>query len=606
MKTLGEDDEDENDISAWVERSRVKEQRKIMKEKTEKELMAMDAEFGVGSLVDQEFAEEEKIKKQTKYSSKNLTGMNVEHSLGMFKEGKAVVLTLKDKEILGSDEEDTLISTNIADDEKAQKNVTIKARGMGYKAYEEEEVDELGFFKPKTMLSKYDEEIDGEEINKFKIGRDGHVDVSWEKQKEEMKKEIRAKGESLKLPELKLASEYYSEQEMTKFKKRKKKVKRVRRNVKPDDLVPLPGESSVVNHGSRRRPERGNIPGWEEGLEKAKTDESSITSTTTTRSVIVDVDDAGSELQRALDKARKAKKRNKTIMDIGANKVAEHFETLNKISLQNPTANYSTAISLNSTDEFCRQLGQSALEQPIVKELDPDEDSIEEVEMEIEDEEQPITKWSSVQASAATEKSNAGKTADGDDSHAPIEAEPLVAAGLAGALKLAGHKGYLIGEKAKGSAGMSSGLINILSKNYSVEDKNAIDHLDKYAHEKYSRDNSRHSRGMVTEFEEKKNYTPQVKIEYCDKMGRLMNPKEAFRELSHRFHGKGSGKMKLEKRHKKREEDDMMLRMSSTDTPLNTVAMMKQKLRSEASPYIVLSGAGKTLQAGGPGAMSKK
>lgn len=104
---------------------------------------------------------------------------------------------------------------------------------------------------------------------------------------------------------------------------------------------------------------------------------------------------------------------------------------------------------------------------------------------------------------------------------------------------------------------------------------------------------------MVSEFVEKKDYKPKIEIEYVDERGRALSAKEAFRKLSHRFHGKGSGKTKQEKRMKKIQEEDTMKKMSSTDTPLNTVAMMKSKLKTESSAYIVLSGAGKTLMSGG-------
>jgi len=60
------------------------------------------------------------------------------------------------------------------------------------------------------------------------------------------------------------------------------------------------------------------------------------------------------------------------------------------------------------------------------------------------------------------------------------------------------------------------------------------------------------------EFREKEGYRPEVKLEYVDEAGRTMTPKEAFRYLSHRFHGKGSGKKKLEKRIKKSEEDQVI------------------------------------------------
>ena len=100
------------------------------------------------------------------------------------------------------------------------------------------------------------------------------------------------------------------------------------------------------------------------------------------------------------------------------------------------------------------------------------------------------------------------------------------------------------------------------------------------------------------EFDEKKDYKPQINLQYVDEHGRNQTPKEAFRKLSHRFHGKTSGKMKLEKRMKKHREEDAMKYMNSTDTPLNTVAMMQKKQKSESTPYIVLSGGGKTFQSG--------
>ena len=39
-----------------------------------------------------------------------------------------------------------------------------------------------------------------------------------------------------------------------------------------------------------------------------------------------------------------------------------------------------------------------------------------------------------------------------------------------------------------------------------------------------------------------------VKLEYRDEMGRKLTQKEAFRQLSYRFHGYGPGKKKKEKR----------------------------------------------------------
>ncbi|KAG9759218.1 hypothetical protein KCU73_g2610, partial [Aureobasidium melanogenum] len=60
----------------------------------------------------------------------------------------------------------------------------------------------------------------------------------------------------------------------------------------------------------------------------------------------------------------------------------------------------------------------------------------------------------------------------------------------------------------------------------------------------------------------KRSYKPNVQLRYNDEDGREMNQKEAFKHLSHRFHGKGSGKQKTEKRMKKKQEEDERQRKS--------------------------------------------
>ncbi len=83
--------------------------------------------------------------------------------------------------------------------------------------------------------------------------------------------------------------------------------------------------------------------------------------------------------------------------------------------------------------------------------------------------------------------------------------------------------------------------------------------------EKYSRKagRDRFSSGITVDFKELNHYKPDVKIDYVDESGRNLNPKEAFRQLSHRFHGKGSGKRKQEKRAKKLEQDNVSVKAGS-------------------------------------------
>lgn len=86
-----------------------------------------------------------------------------------------------------------------------------------------------------------------------------------------------------------------------------------------------------------------------------------------------------------------------------------------------------------------------------------------------------------------------------------------------------------------------------------------------------------------------KDYKPDVNIVYYDEYGRTLTPKEAWKALSHKFHGKGSGKMKVEKRLKKIAEEKKAEAMISGDTPLsmNSAFQKRQELTGQA--HFVLS-----------------
>lgn len=129
------------------------------------------------------------------------------------------------------------------------------------------------------------------------------------------------------------------------------------------------------------------------------------------------------------------------------------------------------------------------------------------------------------------------------DPEVPIlDEEPDVSAGVGAALKLAMSKGYL--EKEENNRPSNSRLAHLQAKHYSIEDKSYGDDGDRVnRRERYS--------GPIQDFREKDGFKPNVKLEYIDDEGHILNSKEAFRYLSHKFHGKGPGKNKIEKRIKK-------------------------------------------------------
>lgn len=86
-----------------------------------------------------------------------------------------------------------------------------------------------------------------------------------------------------------------------------------------------------------------------------------------------------------------------------------------------------------------------------------------------------------------------------------------------------------------------------------------------------------------------KNYKPDVNIVYYDEFGRALTPKEAWKALSHKFHGKGSGKMKTEKRLKKIAEEKKKEAMASGDTPLSMNKAFQQRQEKAGQAHFILS-----------------
>jgi len=89
--------------------------------------------------------------------------------------------------------------------------------------------------------------------------------------------------------------------------------------------------------------------------------------------------------------------------------------------------------------------------------------------------------------------------------------------------------------------------------------------------------------------DEFKNYKPDINIKYHDEFGREMTDKEAWKALSHRFHGKGSGRMKTEKRLKKIAEEKKKEAMASGDTPLSMNRAFQIRQEKAGQAHMVLS-----------------
>uniref|UniRef100_A0A8C9SDD1 Spliceosome associated factor 1, recruiter of U4/U6.U5 tri-snRNP n=1 Tax=Scleropages formosus TaxID=113540 RepID=A0A8C9SDD1_SCLFO len=599
VKTLGEEDDAWlDDTAAWVERSRKLAREKEMAEKRAKLLEEMDEEFGVSNLVEQEFVQA----RQAAYTAKDLKGLTVQHQIDSFQEGETVILTLEDKGVL-DEKEDVLVNVGLVDREKAEKNVELKKKKPDYMPYEEESVDDMVTFKSRSVLSKYDEEIEGEKKKSFRLNEGGCADGERERELHAIRETLRNQAQSLEVPTLTLASEYYTPQEMVSFKKTKRRVK-VRKKEKAVKVEDLVDDTRNSDFGSRargrglRKVEEEGQDNKQENLPEAnaqsdviqKSDDNRVEDmeisdddedAPTVDSVALEEDEVEQELQKQLEKQRKL--RQKQLLRDSGEKVREGRDGDGD---DDPEGRSN--IVFNATSEFCRTLGDI----PTYGLSGNREDREEIMDFEQEEEKEGAggsdsemdenMGWSTVNLDEEQKQPDFSAA-----STTILDEEPIVNSGLAAALQLCKNKGLLDTQMQK-VARVRAPKGTLHNENYCIEDKMTID--DKYSRrEEY--------RGFTQEFKEKESYKPDVKIEYVDDTGRKLTPKEAFRQLSHRFHGKGSGKMKTEKRMKKLEEEALLKKMSSSDTPLGTVALLQEKQKSQKTPYIVLSGSGKSMNA---------
>ncbi|XP_067943519.1 U4/U6.U5 tri-snRNP-associated protein 1-like [Watersipora subatra] len=588
VKGLADSDSDD-DVSKWVKKQKKIDKEKKAAEERAKLLDEMDEEFGISSLMEKEMKSSAPA-----YTSRDLKGLKVAHDQSKFKEGATTILTLADRGVL-DEGDDELMNVNMDDMERTEKNLEKKKLKPTYNPYEMEE-DEYGMLKPKDVLSKYDEEIAGpKKGDSFQLGSRGAYNTSQERRMEEIRNELQKGAHTLTMDAPAVQSEFYTQQEMdAKFKKRKKKLRKVKKpeTVKADDLLPLDEEDNKLPGE-----EDTNVPVFSSELathmqqmveEASDPGESDYTGPLNLDDEVEDDYHSSLALQRKLKHSQKMEPiqaAEKLLSSMGRAK--EENTDVDFLS----STEVEGQVTLTATDEFCRNLGsiptygQSGNRNETRDELMDFEQELTSQATENEDEKRG---WERVQIEEEkpVDLDNLGLFQDSN----VFEEEVLLDGGVANALRHASMKGFVETSAEKQGGVTVKDTSSLLAKNYSIEDKRHDDIDEKFK----KRGRGERYQGPLQDFVEKA-YIPDFNLTYQDEHGRDLNEKEAFRVLSHKFHGKGSGKKKTEKRLKKLDEGHMMMTMNSTDTPLNTVARLKEKQAREQSAYIVLSGGNKTL-----------
>ncbi|KAJ6494840.1 SART-1 family-domain-containing protein [Mycena vitilis] len=581
--TLGDPDGDEGTLK-WIKKSK-KREKELAKKRLE-ELESMD-----------------KVFQGDEYSERDLVGLKVSHDFEDMDEGDARILTLKDSRILDN-EEDELQNVEMAEDERTKKNNELKIKKRDYTGYDDEEFVPGHEGMKRSVLSKYDQEIDGVQETGFRLGSSVQSKAAKVEQQQHAAAAMVNKSLlNIDYAKTFLTSDYLQEGDVG-FKKPKTKKKR----------------------SSRRAPEADAVPDDQMDIDQKPI----VPRARDLDANFVDDDD----LQAALARSRKAKlhKATKMTPEQLAKKVAEQRaqeeaeareqEMVKIEEVDDEEGDGSGALTFDDTSEFVRAVGHN----PTVKEegaepsavpskqpsqsrdvsMAPGDEALDEleageVEMEMKEEDEQddmaiLDAIEDLMKTVEAEQAKPDQFGIADDGIGGTASEQTFRSGLAGTVNILRQQGVLA---KPADEQQYREKVQIDRDRWLAQQRRAIEQreIDKWQSRGSVKDQAtreqlnrqREQQEVRDTVELFKNYKPDVNLVYYDEYGRALTPKEAWKALSHRFHGKGSGKMKTEKRLKKIKDEEKQLAMSSGDTPLSMTKAFQLRQEKTGQAHMVLS-----------------
>ncbi|KAG9233513.1 putative U4/U6.U5 tri-snRNP-associated protein snu66 [Amylocarpus encephaloides] len=534
------DDEGDLDAKGWLSKQK-KRQREIEKAHKREQEQA-DAEAAA------------------EYTAKDLVGVKVGHELDTFEEGEEQVLTLKDTTIDENEEEgDELENLDLREREKLNEKLELKKKKPVYNPHDVE--DESG---QKSILAHYDEEIDGKKGKRFTLDGQGSTKETFAELGQTQR--IKPKAFSLDMLIEEPKSDYLDISEIKMKKPKKKKAKSTRRKaVDEDDIFPadLATNDHAVNSDGM------DIDILSEPPKKRMFEDASF------------VDDDDLQASLAAQRRSALKKRKKIRPEDLAQQIRDEASTSTA-----EVDDSSTGLVIDETSEFVANLQKPVAPEPNGKPMsrpiegvtsmgqDSDDDgdtTMDQSYANIEDEED-------LNARLLREELDVDNlTATG------LEREATLDRGLGSTLKLLKERGILKTEESgdlnaifrakqmflaekqrrEADAERKARLQRERDRTTGRLDRMSAREKEDYARSQNNFRDQQESRQLAEHFNNE--YKPNVELKYIDDFGRSMNQKEAFKHLSHQFHGKGSGKQKTEKMLKKIEDEKRREAQSSLD-----------------------------------------
>eukprot|EP00898_Chlorokybus_atmophyticus_P001200 jgi/Chlat1/2080/Chrsp17S02634 len=544
----------------WVRRSRQLEEKRKAEERAKAEAvakrLAQQDEAADGSEDDDVDAHNSSVD--------HLAGLKVRHNADVLENEHAVILTLKDKAILSeggdlNEDEDELENVRIAELQK--REAARKAAKKGPGVYDDK-FNEDG--ASKGILTHYDEEPDFEGM---RLDNQGRVDEQAKQRIEQVRQRLHGKTEeSLNTAGTSSAqpADYFTPDEMAQFKRPKtKKKKKIRQKTTEllQELEAQAAEATAQDHGSRRLKEAdGAAQALQDSSRSTAYERAFAKAEAASRTLRATVDEAAEdedlEMMESLRRARRlALKGAAPRADVGA--VVAAIRQGNQVTAADGDDDGEKLV-FTDTGEFCRGIAANGAEEVGKSFHAPGKAQVDTDDMDVDGAQPGGSGWH--------EASTSGADLQSEDTEQPvteervIPEESLVGKGLAATLDLLRQKGELkkevewAGRTNDKKANKLVGVVDVVAPDYSAQ-------LEK-----------------------------RIRLDRLDEFGRQMTPKEAFRALSHKFHGKAPGKMKQAKRLKQWQEELKLKQMSASDTPLHSMAKIREEQERNHTPYLVLSG----------------
>ncbi len=575
-KGLGDlSDEENQSAKSWI-KGADKRQKKILKKKRLQE----DADAAEAAAV-------------AEYTAKDLEGVTIAHDQSTFFDGDDHVLTLKDSGVLENEEEgDELEAFGLREQEKLKDKLDLKKKKP---AYNPNDMDETG---EHSILAQYDEEISGKKKNTFRLGvAAAPVDDLADLLKAPVQKrkfqtvDLGVLGMppfGLSLPPTSSvltlrflddapapASDYIDASEI-KVKSKKKKSKSTRKRAADDDDFLFPA-------------------GQADAAGSSMDIDSAIVYTKKKKIVddtFVDDDDLQSTLaQQRRDALKKRKKvRPEDIAkqlreeDTQSPEPGDDTDAPGKGLLIDEITHFVDALHRSNDDDEPKRRSKQKAENTVTKTEHESSDEDEEMKDTPDFHEQP------------DEEDNLGQG---------VEGEKLVGGGMGEALQLLRERG-LVSQDQKGSALNESfrqrqqflAELNARMAEFDEDTRlqrerdrtsGRLDRMSAKEREDWQRNQNAQRdlhQSRVMDQLYRQAYKPSVELKYIDEHGRSLDQKEAFKELSHGFHGKKSGKGKTEKLLKKIEDEKRRNAQSVLDASQNvgmsSAATQQGRMRKEA------------------------